>query len=119
MIRVPCKTPVATQVLILVKHKVLTPGQAHVCRMFSQDLLCWAPEQFQNLLSITLNIHVNNLNVTAVNGRLQSLQHVNIGVAIGVSDIKSIHLTVGTCAHRASVDITHKCSSHLSSIHGQ
>jgi hypothetical protein len=68
----------ATRVLILVKHKVLTHGQAHVCHKFSQDLLCWAPEQFQNLLAITLNIHVNNLNVTTVNGRLQSLQHVSI-----------------------------------------
>jgi hypothetical protein len=61
-----------------VKRKVLTPGQAQVCHKFSQDLLCWAPEQFQNLLAITLNIHVNDLNVTAVNGRLQSLQQVNI-----------------------------------------
>jgi hypothetical protein len=44
----------------------------------TQDLLCWAPEQFQNLLVITLSIHVNDLNVTAVHGRLQSLQHVSI-----------------------------------------
>jgi hypothetical protein len=81
MIRVPCKKPVATRVLILVKHKVLTHCQAHVCHKFSQDLLCWEPEQFQkdqNLLAITPNIHVNNLNVTAVHGRLQSLQHVSI-----------------------------------------
>jgi hypothetical protein len=46
-----------------VKLKVLTPGKAHVCHKFLQDLLCWAPEQFQNLLAMTLNIHVNNLNL--------------------------------------------------------
>jgi hypothetical protein len=36
---VVCFQPVATQVLILVKRKVLTPGQAHVCHKFSQDIL--------------------------------------------------------------------------------
>jgi hypothetical protein len=54
--------------------------QAHAWHKFSLDLLCPAPEPFQTLLSIALNIHVNNLDVTAVDGRVQSLQpeHVSI-----------------------------------------
>jgi hypothetical protein len=75
---VPCKKSVATLVLVLVKCKVLTPGQAHVCHKLAQDLLCRANKQFQHLLSTPLSVHVNNLNVTPVNGGLQSLQHVEI-----------------------------------------
>jgi hypothetical protein len=60
------------------KSKVLTPGQPHVCHKFAQNLLHRALKQFQQLLSTPLSVHVNNLNVTAVNGGLQSLQHVGI-----------------------------------------
>ena len=76
----PCKKSVASRVLVLLKSKVLTAGQAHVCHKFAQDLLHRALKQLQNLLSIPLGMHVNDLNVTAVDGGLQSLQHVGINV---------------------------------------
>jgi hypothetical protein len=50
--------------------QVLTPSQAYVCHKFAQDLLHWAHKQF--------SVHVNNLNVTPVDGGLQSLQHICI-----------------------------------------
>jgi len=66
------------RVLVLVKCKVLRPGQAHVCHKLAKDLLSRAHKQFQNLVSIPLSVHVYNLNVTLVDGGLKSPQHVSI-----------------------------------------
>ncbi len=65
-------------VLVLLKSKVLTPSQAHVCHKLTQDLLHRAPKQLQNLLSIPLSVHVNDLNFTAVDAGLHLLQHISI-----------------------------------------
>jgi hypothetical protein len=69
---------------------VLTPCHAHVCHKFAQDLLFFnALEQFQILHAITLDIHINNVIVTSVSGRLQSLQHVGFNVICADSALKA------------------------------
>jgi hypothetical protein len=82
----PCKKSVATLVLLLLKCKVLTPGQAHFFHKLAKDFLHRAPKLLQNLFSTPLSVHINDLNVTAVDGGLQSLQHVGIN---------SIHKVLG------------------------
>jgi hypothetical protein len=74
----PCKKSAATRVLVLLKSKVLTPGQEHASRKLAQELLHRERKQFQYLLSIALSVHINDLNVTPVHGGLQSLQHVGV-----------------------------------------
>jgi hypothetical protein len=82
--------PVATRVLILKKRKVLTPCHAHVCHKFAQEILCRALEQFQNLHATPLDIHINNVIVTSVSGRLLSLQHVGFNVICDDSALKAV-----------------------------
>jgi hypothetical protein len=52
--------------------------QPSTCHKLAQHLLRRALKQFHNLLFISLGVYVNNLNVTAVDGGLQSLQHVQV-----------------------------------------
>jgi hypothetical protein len=67
-------------ILILVKCKVLVTGQPQITNQFAQHLFNRPREKLQNLWSVTILVHVNNLQITAVYGSLKALQHVSVNV---------------------------------------
>ena len=67
-------------ILILVKCKVLVTGQTQITHQFAQHLFYRPREKLKNLWSITILVHVNNLQITAVYGSLKALHHVSVNV---------------------------------------
>ncbi len=61
-------------ILILVKCKVLVTGQTQIINQFAQHLFCRPREKHQNLWSVSILMHVSNLQITAVYGSLKDPQ---------------------------------------------
>ncbi len=79
-VRITSKESVTMGILILVKCKVLVTGQTQITNQFAQHLFYWPREKLQNLWSVTILVHVDNLQITAVYGSLKALQHVSVNV---------------------------------------
>ncbi len=67
-------------IMILVKCEVLVTSQTQITNPVAQHLFCRPREKLQNLWSVSILVHVNNLQITTVYGGLKALQHVSVNV---------------------------------------
>jgi hypothetical protein len=79
-VRITSKESVTMGILKLVKCIVQVTGQTQITNQFAQHLFNRLREKLQNLRSITILVHVKNLQITAVYGSLKALQHVSVNV---------------------------------------
>ncbi len=79
-VRITSKESVTMGILVLLKCKVLMTCQMQITNQFAQHLFCRPRKKLQNLWPVTILVHVNNHQITAVYGSLKALQRVSVNI---------------------------------------